>query len=75
VTALEYAKKCEYMENTHRNKNLFTYQFKLETTEPMCCTHNKKGAEGENIHVDNINQLAGKHCCGQLAEKEQNKFI
>jgi hypothetical protein len=44
--ALEYTKKCEYMENTQSNKNPLTYQFELETTEPIRCTHNKEYSEG-----------------------------
>jgi hypothetical protein len=55
----------------------------LETSEPICCTYNKQGFEGENnvktyifdtiVHVDNINQLASKHHFSPLAEEEQNK--
>jgi hypothetical protein len=73
------------MENTHSKKNPLTYQFDLETTEPICCTHNKECSEGEInvetyildtlVHVDNINQLASKHCCDPVAEEEPNKFI
>jgi hypothetical protein len=85
MIALEYVKKCEYMENTHSNKNPLTYLFDMDTAEPIYCTRTKEGSEGEHtvetyifdtlVHVNNINQLASKHCCGPIAEDEQNKFI
>jgi hypothetical protein len=85
VIALEYMKECEYMENTHSDKNPLTYLFDFNTTEAICCTCTKEGSEGEHPceiyifdtfdHGGNINLLVNAHHCDPLVEDERNKFI
>jgi hypothetical protein len=57
--------ECGYMENMRNNKNPLTYQFDLETIDPIGSTQSKKVSYGEYmvdtecfdvfIHVDNSN--------------------